>query len=304
MLNDDDLTPAELVAVELPTALRGYRTEDVDALIDRVADALEARDALLASMTEDRDALVEELQRARTERDRARTGVAEAEAAARAAVEDARRLRERVQGRAESLLADAARRADELRAQGRRDAAELVATAEVEARAVLAEAEQRREAHTAEMERVWHEASQRVDEARRTGERARARIREELERQLAAVDRWEDDAAAAAEEEAEAVARLDEAVAQGLPVVPDPPEPEIVADPEAEAREAAAALAAFAGIDADELAELDAPWDLGGTPATSAHDGSTSFDTDEAPTDDDHGAASGVHDGDEGRTTG
>ena len=44
------LLPADVDAVEFPPALRGYRMDEVDAVLDRLRDELAARDAELAEL--------------------------------------------------------------------------------------------------------------------------------------------------------------------------------------------------------------------------------------------------------------
>lgn len=47
----DALTPADLDAVRLGVGFRGYRMDEVDELLDRVAAALAERDARIAALT-------------------------------------------------------------------------------------------------------------------------------------------------------------------------------------------------------------------------------------------------------------
>lgn len=46
------LAPADVDAVVLPVAFRGYRMDEVDALLDRLRDELAARDAELEALRE------------------------------------------------------------------------------------------------------------------------------------------------------------------------------------------------------------------------------------------------------------
>ena len=49
-LPPEPLTPGDLHAVRLPTALRGYRMQEVDEVLDRLALELTARDARIAEL--------------------------------------------------------------------------------------------------------------------------------------------------------------------------------------------------------------------------------------------------------------
>lgn len=288
---NDELTAAELVEIDLPTAMRGYRVEEVDALIDRVADALDQRDALLRALTEDRDKLLLELRDAEDRISAAQAGVGDAEATARTAVEEARRLRERVQGRAESLLADAARRADELRAQGRAESAELVRLASLEAERVTAERISQREIEEASHQARLREVRRALDEAERVSERARRRVRDELQRQLDLSLAWDQTARHHATEDEGVVQAAASALEQEHEQEPEPTEPGTEAmsaaeletpdwatteDADVQDRDSSprlverervadepavrASFAELAGLDESDLADLQEPW--------------------------------------------
>jgi DivIVA domain-containing protein len=49
-LPPEPLTPGDLHAVRLPTALRGYRMQEVDEVLDRLAIELTARDTRIAEL--------------------------------------------------------------------------------------------------------------------------------------------------------------------------------------------------------------------------------------------------------------
>lgn len=51
VLPDGSLTPDDVAAVRFPMALRGYRMSDVDAVLDRLAGELDARDRRIAELT-------------------------------------------------------------------------------------------------------------------------------------------------------------------------------------------------------------------------------------------------------------
>jgi DivIVA domain-containing protein len=51
-LPEGPLTPDDVDAVELSVAFRGYRMDEVDALLDRLRDELARRDAELAALRE------------------------------------------------------------------------------------------------------------------------------------------------------------------------------------------------------------------------------------------------------------
>jgi DivIVA domain-containing protein len=151
-----DLSSHELRTVELREAFRGYRQDDVDALLDRVADVLEERERDLRRL---RERLVrseeaaagapgeQQLSRALMAAQRAADQlVAEAEEEAattrRAAVDEARRLRDESRAEAESVRASAQTEATELDAMSRRDADRRVTEATARAEALVADAEE------------------------------------------------------------------------------------------------------------------------------------------------------------------
>lgn len=51
-LPQQPLTPADVDAIEFSSAFRGYRMDEVDAVLDRLRDELAARDAELAELRE------------------------------------------------------------------------------------------------------------------------------------------------------------------------------------------------------------------------------------------------------------
>lgn len=165
-----DLTPESIVDWPLRTGVRGYRVDQVDELLDRVADRVEELERLLA----ERDA----------ELDRVRTRLEEAagaeETLSRTLVTAQRTAEETLaeaQDEAERITAEARDRADELVDGARREAADLrhEATREVE--------EARREA---EVER--RDAEVRLTQLKGAVVRFRAQLQDHLDAHQALLD--------------------------------------------------------------------------------------------------------------------
>ena len=166
------LSPEEIVDLDLKLALRGYATDQVDALLDRLADQIEHNEAELALL-------------------RSRLGEAEAKAAAAAEAEAtvqrtlvaAQTTADRIIAEAEQQAAacrdDAEQAAATLRQDTERDARDRVSQAEQDATRIVAEAEQRQrelqerfDADTREL-RSSYQAEHRQLQAAYDAERAR-----------------------------------------------------------------------------------------------------------------------------------
>lgn len=159
-----DLSPDDIVSYRFKQSLRGYAVDEVDALLDRLADQVENQLAELEQLR-DRVAVAEEIAD-RTRRNEAtiqRTLVTAQEAAERSTADAATQ--------AERTLAEANEDADRIRREAEEDAAQRRDGADDEAARIVGEAQQlaRREAEAARA---------RVDEAARRHADVIARIAE------------------------------------------------------------------------------------------------------------------------------
>jgi DivIVA domain-containing protein len=133
----DDLNPESIVSYRFKQAIRGYAVDEVDALLDRLADQVERHLAELDAMRERLTAAEAAAETTReTEATLQRTLVvaqqaadrtiadAETQAAAEraAATEDAERLRSEAEGEAERVRREAAEEAEQVRGDAQRAA--------------------------------------------------------------------------------------------------------------------------------------------------------------------------------------
>lgn len=182
------LSPDDIVGYRFKLALRGYATDEVDELLDRLADQVERADAELAQL---------------------RGRAAEAEEASAAAARDQETLRRTLvtaQEAAERTIADAEAQVARLRAEAEAEAGRLRAEAADEAAAVREEA--------ARHAREVAETAQR--DAQREAAAARARVEQAAVRHrgvLEGVARSRDALRAQ-------LAQLEELVEAGVPEVP------------------------------------------------------------------------------------
>ena len=113
------LGPDEIVNYPLRKATRGYRTDEVDDLLDQLAVQTQDLLAELQRLEEERDRLGRQLAEASETESMLKKTLVTAQRAAEASVAEAREeadeLRRRARERAEQLLADAAEQAHELR---------------------------------------------------------------------------------------------------------------------------------------------------------------------------------------------
>ena len=165
-----DLTPNEIADYPLRTGVRGYRVEQVDELLDRVADRIEALERELASTRqrlEDAEGRAQEA--SATEATLKRTLVTAQRAAEETVAEartEAATLRSEAEEQADQLLSSARAEADELRAQ----AADRLRDADEQA------------------ERVRRDAEDDVRRLRQVAEQFRSRLREHLDAHAALLD--------------------------------------------------------------------------------------------------------------------
>ena len=160
------LSPDDIVGYRFKQALRGYAIDEVDELLDRLADQVERTDAE-----------IEEL--------RARTRAAEEQAVAATRTEEAlRRTLVTAQETAERVVSEAESEAETLRAEAGSEAERIRREAEEHAREVVASAEAAAR-HEAEAARA------RVEEAARRHEQVLVGVadqRDALRRHLAQLD--------------------------------------------------------------------------------------------------------------------
>ncbi len=168
-----NLSPDDIVNYEFKSTWRGYEPEAVDALLDRIADQIEASQAELQDLRDrlaDAEARVQET--LETEGTLTRTLVA-AQATAERTVADA-------QAQAQRTLEEAQEQAAEVRAAAERDAAEQLDQAQAEAAKAIADGQARREQLIAS-----------VAELRHVEQHHRQHLREHLEASLAMLDHVE-----------------------------------------------------------------------------------------------------------------
>ena len=181
-----DLTPEEIVSYDLKQSVRGYSVAQVDELLDRLADQVEAgqqeRERLLARLRE-AEARLEATQE--TESTLKRTLITAQQAAERSLQE--------AKDEAEAMLDRARQEAAEIEQDARQAAERVLADARASATREAEEARRRRAA-----------LQERVDELVERERRHRAHLRELLERQLADLEQLgpiEDDAGGAVGED-------------------------------------------------------------------------------------------------------
>lgn len=166
-----DLTPNEIADYPLRTGVRGYRVEQVDELLDRVADRIEVLERQLEDAHEAvRDAERRAAESTATETTLKRTLVT----AQRAAEETVSQAREE----AEAILSQAREEADQLLGDARTEAAQVRDAAASEA-----------EATRAETARARRDAEDGLLRLRGLAERFRTQLREHLDEHASLLDR-------------------------------------------------------------------------------------------------------------------
>lgn len=158
-----ELTPHEIADYPLKTGVRGYRVDQVDELLDRVADRIEALEAEVARLQDDlRQAQARADESSATESTLKRTLVT-AQRAAEETVAEAR-------AEAATILSDAQQEADELLGSSRSESERLRADAAEEHAAARADATRTRE-----------DAHREVVDLRRAADDFRTRLRAHLD---------------------------------------------------------------------------------------------------------------------------
>lgn len=166
-----ELTPNEIADYPLRTGVRGYRVEQVDELLDRVADRIEVLERQLAESHEAVRAADRRAEESTaTESTLKRTLVT----AQRAAEETVAQAREE----AESILSQAREEADQLLGDARAEAAEVRDAAASEA-----------ESTQAETARARRDAEDSLLRLRGLAERFRTQLREHLDEHATLLDR-------------------------------------------------------------------------------------------------------------------
>lgn len=168
------LTPEEIVSYDLKQSVRGYSVAQVDELLDRLADQVEAE---------------------QHERERLAARVREAETRLEATQETESTLKRTLvtaQQAAERSLEEAREEADALLARAREEAGRIEEDARLEAERVLADARARATREAEEARRRRAALQERVDELVERERRHRQRLRELLERELAELEQLEE----------------------------------------------------------------------------------------------------------------
>ena len=166
-----DLTPEEIVSYDLKQSVRGYSVAQVDELLDRLADQVEAaqqEQELLATRLREAEERLEATQE--TESTLKRTLITAQQAAERSLQE--------AKDEAEAILDRARQEASEVEQDARQEAERVLADARASASREAEEARRRRAA-----------LQERVDELVERERRHRAHLRELLEHQLAELER-------------------------------------------------------------------------------------------------------------------
>lgn len=192
------LTPEEIVSYDLKQSVRGYSVAQVDELLDRLADQVEA-DQL------EHQRLAEQLQ--------------EAQARLEATQETESTLKRTLvtaQQAAERSLQEARDEADEILARAREQATQIEADARDEAERVLADARASATREAEEARRRRAALEERIDELVERERRHRQRLRELLERELAELEQLD-------EAEADGLAPEPVAASAAPDAHPDPP---------------------------------------------------------------------------------
>lgn len=193
-----DLSPASLrEGVELSVKLRGYDLEQVDDLLDRVADAMEALQQQLRQTTE-RAVRAEQLAADNAETDQA-----------------LRRTLLVAQRTADEVIAEAEAEAERRREEAEATARSIIVAAEAEAARLASEAQRKLRDDIATLESARDALQADVDALDRYLSEERERLRRVADAQLAA---------------APAPAPT-EVVVPPAPVVPDGPQPALVPEP-------------------------------------------------------------------------
>lgn len=150
------MSPEEIVDLDLKLALRGYATDQVDELLDRLADQIERNEAELSQL------------RGRVREAEARAAsAAEAEATVHRTLVAAQTTADRITAEAEqtaaSLREEAERAAADLREEAEQTAMSLREEAEVEARERLQRAEEQAQRLIAEAEQRHQQLQERFE---------------------------------------------------------------------------------------------------------------------------------------------
>jgi cell division initiation protein len=212
-----DLTPEEIVSYDLKQSVRGYSVAQVDELLDRLADQVEA---------------------AQQQQERLTARLHEAEQRLEATQETESTLKRTLitaQQAAERSLQEAKDEAEAMLDRARQEAAEVEQDARQEAERVLADARASASREAEEARRRRAALQERVDELAERERRHRAHLRELLEHQLAELERMgplEDDLASAVGDEenwtspgVEDTGEAEEATAEREEASPWPVEP-------------------------------------------------------------------------------
>lgn len=165
-----DLTPERIVDYPLRTGVRGYRVDQVDDLLDRVADRVEELERRLA----DRDA---ELERVRAQLQEAST-----------AEDTLSRTLVTAQRAAEETLAEAESEAERITAAARERATEIVGEARREAEGQRHEASRDVDRIHREAEVARRDAELRLTQLTGAAERFRAQLQDHLDAHQALLD--------------------------------------------------------------------------------------------------------------------
>jgi cell division initiation protein len=166
-----DLTPEEIVTYDLKQSVRGYSVAQVDELLDRLADQVEA---------------------AQQEQERLATRLREMEERLEATQETESTLKRTLitaQQVAERSLQEAKDEAEAILDRARQEAGEVEQDARQEAERVLADARASASREAEEARRRRAALQERIDELVERERRHRAHLRELLEHQLAELDR-------------------------------------------------------------------------------------------------------------------
>lgn len=168
------LTPEEIVSYELKQTVRGYSVAQVDELLDRLADQVEAAQLEQARLTD-------------------RLHAAEARLEATQETESTlNRTLVTAQQAAERTVQEAREEADALLARAREEADRIEQDARAEAERVLAEAQQGATREAEEARRRRAALQERIDELEQRERRYRQHLRELLETQLTDLEQLED----------------------------------------------------------------------------------------------------------------
>ncbi len=158
-----DLTPEAIADYPLRTGVRGYRVDEVDELLDRVADQLERLQARLQEQHE-------ELERAR------------ARAAEATETEDTlRRTLVTAQRTAEETVAEAEQEAERIRREAREEAEQQRASLDEELRSLRETAVAEAEEAAAAADRARRDADLRITQLRGVAERFRTQMQDHLD---------------------------------------------------------------------------------------------------------------------------